>query len=173
MSIQQHEIPLLEYDSEETAVIMPDHEDFDLELPRKAVFVFLGGFVDRYAQEHDGFVVSYFVSATKKYPIYLLEERGEEFCLVQAPVGASAAVQVLDWLIAYGVREIISAGSCGVLTEMEENRFLVPCRALRDEGTSYHYAPTTRPLPASFRYPRRPGRPWRGPCAATRCPIRR
>ena len=47
-------------------------------------------------------------------------------------------------MIAYGVREIISAGSCGALVDMEENRFLIPKAALRDEGTSYHYMPPSR-----------------------------
>ena len=56
-------------------------------------------------------------------------------------MGAAAAAELLDWLISYGVREIISAGSCGVLTPFDEGTFLVPCKALRDEGTSYHYAP--------------------------------
>lgn len=59
-------------------------------------------------------------------------------------MGAAAAAQLLDWLISYGVREIISAGSCGVLTPFDEGTFLVPCKALRDEGTSYHYAPPSR-----------------------------
>ena len=61
-----------------------------------------------------------------------------------APVGAPAAVQVLDWLIAYGVKEVISAGCCGALTGLEENTFLIPKKALRDEGTSYHYLPPAR-----------------------------
>ena len=64
--------------------------------------------------------------------------------LCQAPVGAAPAAQILDWLIGYGVREIISAGSCGCLEAFSEGTFLVPCRALRDEGTSYHYAPPSR-----------------------------
>lgn len=33
-----------------------------------------------------------------------------EFCLCQAPLGASAATQLLDFLIACGCRKIISAG---------------------------------------------------------------
>ena len=45
----------------------------------------------------------------------------------------------MDWLIGYGVEQIISTGTCGVLADIEENAFLVPVRALRDEGTSYHY----------------------------------
>ena len=50
----------------------------------------------------------------------------------------------MDWLIGYGVEKIISTGTCGVLANIEENAFLVPVRALRDEGTSYHYASPSR-----------------------------
>ena len=31
-----------------------------------------------------------------------------------------------------------------MLTEMAENEFLIPTKALRDEGTSYHYLPAAR-----------------------------
>ena len=144
MNIIKNDIPLLEYDSDPTAVIMPDHEHLDMHLPKKAVFAFLGDAVDRYASEHHAAIVSCFVSATKEYPVYTLEVGGQGFCLMQAPVGAPAAVQILDWLISYGVKEIISGGSCGVLKATDENVFLVPCRALRDEGTSYHYLPPSR-----------------------------
>ncbi|MBE5889605.1 MAG: phosphoglycerate transporter [Lachnospiraceae bacterium] len=33
---------------------------------------------------------------------------------------------------------------CGVLAEIPENAFLVPTKALRAEGTSYHYLPPSR-----------------------------
>ena len=51
---------------------------------------------------------------------------------------------MLDWLHALGAEEIISCGSCGALEKFEEGRFLVPKRALRDEGTSFHYLPPSR-----------------------------
>lgn len=63
---------------------------------------------------------------------------------MQAPVGAVPATQLLDWLIFYGVKEIISGGSCGALEQFAENVFLVPYLALRDEGTSYHYLAPSR-----------------------------
>ncbi|SQG28075.1 phosphorylase superfamily protein [Streptococcus pyogenes] len=50
----------------------------------------------------------------------------------------------MDWLIGYGVKEMISTGTCGVLVPIAENRFLVPVKALRDEGTSYHYVAPSR-----------------------------
>ena len=151
MSIIKNEIPILEFDTEQTAVINPTHERIDLKLPKKCVFAFLGGYIDEYANKTETRKVSEFVSATKFYPIYITKYKGEEVVLCQAPVGAAPAAQILDWLIGYGVREIISAGSCGALEKFHESTFLVPNKALRDEGTSYHYAPPSRFMEISKR----------------------
>lgn len=144
MAVVKHELPILEYDSESKAVIQPDHEHLGLKLPGKAVFGFLGGCIGRYAREHELQQVAEFISITKRYPIYVVHYKGEDICLCQAPVGAPAAVQILDWLISYGVKKVISSGSCGALTDLPENAFLIPAKALRDEGTSYHYLPPSR-----------------------------
>ncbi len=142
--IHKSEIPILEFDSDPNAVIMPARKNLQLNLPEKAVFAFLGSYIDEYAQAHGAEKVGEFKSSTKNYPIYILNHRGQEICLVQAPVGASAATEILDWLIGYGVKKTISGGRCGVLTDIKENSFLVPYKALRDEGTSYHYMPPSR-----------------------------
>ncbi len=144
MSIFKHEIPILEFDTDTQAVIQPSHERLDLHLPEKAVFAFLSTHIEEYAILHGAMQVATFRSATKDYPVYVLEHKGYPVCLCQAPVGAAPAAQILDWLISYGARQIITGGCCGTLVDMEENVFLVPCRALRDEGTSYHYAPPSR-----------------------------
>ena len=144
MPITKHAFPILEYDSDPTAVIAPTHEGLDIHLPERAVFAFLGDQIDLYAQHIGATKVAEFISATKHYPVYVMRHCGKDVCLCQAPVGASAATQLLDWLIGYGVRAIVSAGSCGVLVDLPENVFLIPCRALRDEGTSYHYLPPSR-----------------------------
>ena len=144
MSILKNEIPILEYDTDTSAVIMPDHEHLAMKLPEKAVFAFLGEAVDRYAQKHNAKLAGHFESATKNYPVYIINVDGQQICLMQAPVGAPAATQIMDWMVSYGVNKIISAGSCGVLVDLEEDLFLVPNKALRDEGTSYHYMPPSR-----------------------------
>ena len=142
--IQKHAIPILEFDDNPQAVIMLNHEGLDLQLPKKCIYAFLEEEIDRFAQEVGAECVGEFVSATKTYPVYVMSYKGEEVCLAQAPVGSAPAAQFMDWLIGYGVEKIISTGTCGVLTNIEENAFLVPVRALRDEGTSYHYAPPSR-----------------------------
>ena len=142
--IQKHAIPILEFDDNPQAVIMPNHEGLDLQLPKKCIYAFLEEEIDRYAQEIEAECVGEFVSATKTYPVYVIDYKGEKVCLAQAPVGSAPAAQFMNWLIGYGVEQIISTGTCGVLTNIEENAFLVPVRALRDEGTSYHYASPSR-----------------------------
>lgn len=142
--IQKHAIPILEFDDNPQAVLMPTHEGLDLKLPKKCIYAFLEEEIDRYAKEVGADCVGEFVSATKTYPVYVLNYKGEGICLAQAPVGSAPAAQFMDWLIGYGVEQIISTGTCGVLADIEENAFLVPVRALRDEGTSYHYVAPSR-----------------------------
>ncbi len=144
MAIIKNEIPILEFDTESTAVINPNHENLDLKLPEKCVFAFLSDYIDEYAAKTGAETVKTYDSATKFFPIYVIHYKGEDIVLCQAPVGAAPATQIMDWLIGYGVRKIISAGSCGALEHFPEGTFLVPEKALRDEGTSYHYAPPSR-----------------------------
>ena len=144
MSIIKNEIPILEFDTDQSAVINPNHEKIDLKLPEKCVFAFLGENISKFASRSETVKVSEFLSMTKRYPIYVTYYKGERITLCEAPVGAAAAAQILDWLIGYGVRKVISAGSCGALEDFPEGTFLVPRKALRDEGTSYHYAPPSR-----------------------------
>ena len=144
MAVHKHPIPILEYDDNPAAVIMPDHAKYDMHLPETAVFAFLEDTIDRYAARMGLEVIGNFETITKTFPVYRMRTAEKEICLCQAPLGSAAAVQFLDWLIGYGVKKIITAGSCGTLTDLPENVFLVPVKALRDEGASYHYLPPER-----------------------------
>ena len=41
MSIVKNELPILEFDTEQLAVLNPTHENLGLKLPKKCVFAFL------------------------------------------------------------------------------------------------------------------------------------
>ena len=142
--IYKNEIPVLEYDDTSAEVIKPNHGAEDLVLPEKCIYAFLGDTIDRYAESVHAEVVESFETITKTYPVYVVRSEKETFTLAQAPLGASASAQFMDFLIACGCKKIISAGSCGVLRNFEENEFLVPIKALRDEGTSYQYLQASR-----------------------------
>jgi uridine phosphorylase len=70
--------------------------------------------------------------------------RGDEYDLgfVGCAVGASFAVLVAEQLFASGCRFLISITSAGQLIEVAPPPyFILIDKALRDEGTSYHYQP--------------------------------
>ena len=143
MALFKHEIPILEHDTNPVAVLGHDRPPL-IQLPPKAVFAFLGDMVDRYAVESGAEILEVYETITRHTNIYRIQHRGEEICLCRAPLGGPAAVQLMDWLIGHGVRKIITAGSCGTLAPLPENSFLIPAKALRDEGISYHYLPSDR-----------------------------
>ena len=97
--INKHEIPILEFDDNPQAVIMPTHDDLGLDLPPRCVYGFLEEEVERYAISVGAEKVGEFVSATKTYPVYVMTYNGKKICLAQAPVGSAAAAQFMDnWL---------------------------------------------------------------------------
>jgi len=77
--------------------------------------------------------------------LYAFRDGGIEFGIIGCAVGAAFAVLIAEELFASGCRLLISMTSAGRLTGREPPYFVLIVRALRDEGTSYHYAP-----PAEF-----------------------
>ena len=68
-------------------------------------------------------------------------EAGLEFGMVGCAVGAAFAVLIAEELFASGCRFLVSMTSAGQLVPLRPTPyFILIDRALRDEGTSYHYA---------------------------------
>lgn len=78
--------------------------------------------------------------------LYRTVEDGVELGLIGCAVGASFAVLIAEQLFASGCELLISMTSAGQLVQLRPPPyFIVIDKALRDEGTSYHYEP-----PAEF-----------------------
>ena len=94
---------------------------------QKQCLLFLGDEVENYAHTHDGIQIDEFESAQQDdilfMNVFIIRRK---YVYGRLPVGSAAAVQVLEYLIAGGVTKIISVGSCGVLEDIPENRFLIP-----------------------------------------------
>jgi len=73
--------------------------------------------------------------------MYLLHDTGNKVAAIgNFGLGASAAVYILEDLIAYGVKKFVSIGIAGTLQKEVNIGDIVVCeKAVRDEGTSYHY----------------------------------
>lgn len=79
MSVIKNSIPILEYDSDQNAVIMPNRAGC-YSFPRKAVLPFLSSEVEAFAQKNHCEKIGEFISATKIYPIYKMTYCGNEVC---------------------------------------------------------------------------------------------
>jgi uridine phosphorylase len=132
--------PLFEFDPSPTAVINPSiHKPID-GFPARAVTCWFGNVVrDRTA----GLVPVHNVPFEHgDHAIFVISHKGQEIALVSPGVGAPAAVTSLEVLISLGATQIIGCGGAGIVRAgFDVGHVIVPTGAVRDEGTSYHYAP--------------------------------
>ena len=74
-------------------LIAPDFEQLSLHLPARCLFAFLSeARIERFAREKGGTPLGRFASITKSFPIYEIQTPDGPIALMQAPVGAPAAV---------------------------------------------------------------------------------
>ena len=74
--------------------------------------------------------------------LYNFEYEGVVYGIIGCAVGASFAVLLAEQLFVSGCELLISITSSGQISDRSDlPRFLVIDKALRDEGTSYHYIP--------------------------------
>lgn len=143
MAVIKNEIPILEYDTEAQAVLMPG-EQWSNKFTDKVVMLFMDLEIQDYVASHKCEEVGEFVTVTKSFKVYKTVHKGEEITFCQTPLGGAAAVQVMEQLIKGGAKKIIAAGCCGALVDDTEGDYFIPVAALRQEGTSYHYLPPAR-----------------------------
>ena len=74
--------------------------------------------------------------------LYAFEHEGANYGVIGCAVGASFAVLLAEELFASGCKLLLSMTSAGQIVPLQTPPyFIVVNRALRDEGTSYHYMP--------------------------------
>lgn len=85
------------------------------------------------AKLHDGWVCYH-------TDLYVFEEDGLTFGIIGCAVGSSFAVLLAEELFASGCKLLINITSAGQISNVQAPPYFVLVdRALRDEGTSYHY----------------------------------
>ncbi len=145
---------LTQYDPNKDAVINPDMVHHPVpDFPETVVSVFshrlfasvlrfLGGKEIARTKDVDGI-----------WPVYEVTYKGTRFAFAKARLGAPACVGSFEDIIPFGAKRIILLGNCGVLDRsIEDCGIIIPTAALRDEGTSYHYAPPSDSIPVNQKY---------------------
>ena len=56
-----------------------------------------------------------------------------------SPLGGPAAANLMEEISVFGINEFIAVGSAGCLEPSIKEKFVLIDKAIRDEGTSYHY----------------------------------
>lgn len=97
--------------------------------------------------------VGYFSGACLHRPIYTIKYNNKEFVIFNAGVSAPWICSDIEDLNFNGVETYIIFGNCGVLNKnIEDCSIIIPNKAFRDEGTSYHYLPDSDYICLSDKY---------------------
>lgn len=145
---------LEEFDFDRDAVIRPDMVVRRLEeFPDVTVSCFSHQLFASVLSLFDARQIAEIHSAVGPNPVYEAEYRGKRFALFQSRVGEPLCVADYEDLMAMGSRRLILLGNCGVLDRsIEDCGIIIPTAAIRDEGTSYHYAPPSDVIPVNRKY---------------------
>lgn len=81
--------------------------------------------------------------------LYALPVGKRKIWIYTAGVGAPLTIGKMEMLIGLGAERFVFVGYCGALqADLNVGDFVIPTSAIREEGTSYHYAPASvEPVP--------------------------
>ncbi|KAF0110202.1 MAG: Purine or other phosphorylase family 1 [Chloroflexi bacterium] len=139
--------PILEFDDDRSAILMPDPYRFSggKPVPARGVLCFFKDVLDDLLEKNELMLIGYLGSEMGKHPVYSYNKFDKPITVFHPGVGAPLAAGFLDELIAVGVARFIVCGGCGVLDpEIVAGHPVILTSAVRDEGTSYHYLPPSR-----------------------------
>ena len=145
---------LEEFDPSKTAVINPWDIFHKIEgMPKIAVTCFARSTFGRLLEAMDGVQIAACGCANQEFPIYKVTYQGLDVALFNSDVGAAGCIGVLEDVFMMGVETVIMFGNCGVLDKMiGDCSIIIPDRAMRDEGVSYHYAPAGDEIAVNPKY---------------------
>jgi uridine phosphorylase len=147
------DIPLVEFDSDRSAMIEPASgfagREQPKDMPAVAVACFFGDVVGRVAAEREARLVTQLSAEHGKHDVWEIEHEGRRLAFFQPGLGAPLSAGFLEEVIAGGCRTVVACGGCGALDgDLALGHVVVVGAALRDEGTSFHYAPPSRTIQA-------------------------
>ena len=146
---------LHEFDSAETAIFNPEMVFQPVPgMPKVAVSCFSCVTFDRMRTLFpDAEVIATMKCASQQFPVYKIKYRDVELALYLSGVGAPQCVGAQEEIYALGVECLVLFGTCGVLDgSIADCAIILPDSAMRDEGTSYHYAPPSDEIAVNVHY---------------------
>ena len=145
--------PIIEHDeSKNTLVDVRKNLHSFNKLPKLCVISFFGEAVAEYVKRNGGVICGKLVMESFELPLYLFKKDEKEFVLLHGLCSGPYMAGQLEKLTAMGCQKFIICGGCGTLDKKSSRgQLFIPCSALRDEGTSYHYVEPSREIAISPR----------------------
>lgn len=145
---------LTKFDPTKSAVINPGDVCQPIPgFPKVAVSCFSRITFNRLVEELHGEVIAHTSDANTDYLVYKAAYNGEQFALFMSSVGAPTCAAVLEDIFIMGAEKVVLFGTCGVLDKsIGDCSVIIPTSALRDEGTSFHYAPPSDEIAVNPHY---------------------
>ncbi|MBN1123938.1 MAG: nucleoside phosphorylase [Sedimentisphaerales bacterium] len=143
-----NELPLLESFSKEKAIIEPAEVLTHPDMPEMGIICFKPN-LDKLVSNYPHKELEPLRTAMGELPVYEIEWKSKQLAVFCPGITAPLAVALTEEVIARGCRKLIAFGGAGVLDrEMIRGHLVVPTCAVRDEGTSFHYAAPSREIVA-------------------------
>jgi len=142
--------PILEFDPDRSAILHPTGGKAEANGSTKALACFFGDVLEHLAGEGKLEPAGSLGSEMGRIPVYRIAGANPPILAYLAGQGAPFSVQLLEKMIAAGVKKFVAVSGCGALSDdITPGEILVLQSAVRDEGTSYHYLPPAREVNAS------------------------
>ena len=134
---------LEEFDKNKDAILNPEDFHYKMkEMPKTCVSFFSKSLMKHIVENYAATQIAKIENSTATFPVYKININGTDLAIFQSAVGAPACVSNYEELISMGIKNFLLVGCCGCLDKnIEEYSIIIPTSAIRDEGTSYHYAP--------------------------------
>lgn len=127
--------------------------DENIKLPHIAVGIFSEHLINDIVEKFECKKVGFCSCANTSRPVYILRYKNIEITLFIAGISGPWITADIEELNVNGVDTFIIFGNCGVLDKnIEDCSIIIPNKAFRDEGVSYHYLPDSESIELSPKY---------------------
>lgn len=147
-------ILLEEFDNNKRAVINSDEINEKVEgMPKVAIACFSHKLFNKIVEGGNCIKIAELHNAGEYKDVYEIDYNNHRLALFKIGVGAPLAAGDIEDMHAMGVEKFVIFGTCGVLDDtIEDCSIIIPTKALRDEGTSFHYMAPSRSIDLNHKY---------------------
>lgn len=139
--------PILEFDDAREALIEPASTVQRIDIPERCVLPMYHAVISKLVAASRLTRIAELRTAMGPLPVYRMEHGAVAVTVAHPGITAPLVAAVMEELIAMGCRTFIACGGAGVLDRsLGTDVAVVPTSAVRDEGTSYHYAKPCREI---------------------------